>query len=90
MVRHHVVATRGKRLGQEGVDIYLAQLDAALDEEVRPLEDRAKELYLACVERAKQFGVSNKYTENARKRLYAFDPVGYPLLKAPKIEVVID
>ena len=79
-----------KRLGQEAIDIYLSQLDTALDEQVRPIEERAKELYVACVERAKQFGVSNQYTEDARARLYAFDPVGYPVLKRPKIEVVID
>lgn len=79
-----------KKLGQEAIDIYQEQLDAQLEKIVRPLEDEAKKLYEACIERAKQFAVSNQYTEEALKRLNAFDPTSYPLLKHAKVEVVFE
>ena len=43
--RNAPLPAKVKRLGPEGVDLYLMQLDEALDREVRPIEDRAKELY---------------------------------------------
>ena len=73
------VPKRVKRLGQEAVDIYMEQLDQALEREVRPLEEQTKKLYAVCVERAEQLGVSNRYTEEARRRLNALDPGAYPL-----------
>jgi hypothetical protein len=79
-----------RRLGQEAIDIYMAAVDEKLDQVVRPLEDQAKKLYEACVRRAKDFGLSNKYTEAALERLNAFDPAAYPLLKRAKVEVVIE
>lgn len=79
-----------KRLGQEALDIYMSQVDQLLDERVRPIEESAKKLYEACVQRAKEFGVSNQYTEEALRRLNAFDAVAFPLLKRERIEVVIE
>jgi TolA-binding protein len=79
-----------KRLGQDAIDMYQQQLDQKLIERVQPLEDQAKKLYDACVKKATELGLSNQYTEEAQKRLNAFDPAAYPLLKAPKIEVTIE
>jgi len=84
------VPAQVKRLGQDAVDIYQQQLDQKLVERVQPLEDQAKKLYDACVKKARELGLSNTYTEEANKRLNAFDPVAYPLLKAPKIETAIE
>ncbi|MBK8480850.1 MAG: tetratricopeptide repeat protein [Proteobacteria bacterium] len=84
------VPQKVKRLGQDAVDIYMQQLDQALEREVRPVEDETKKLFSLCVERAQELGVSNSYTEEARRRLNALDPSSYPLLKAPRVEVVID
>jgi tetratricopeptide (TPR) repeat protein len=75
-----------KKLGQDAIDMYQSQLDEALDKQVRPLEEKAKQLYAICVTKAKEFAVSNEYTEAALQRLNAFDPGAYPLLKQPKIE----
>jgi tetratricopeptide (TPR) repeat protein len=79
-----------KRLGQEAIDIYQEAVSTKLEEVVRPLEDESKKLYAACVERAKSFGVSNKYTEEALARLNAFDPAAYPLLKRAQVEIVLE
>ena len=79
-----------KRLGQEALDLYQSQLDQKLDEAVRPYEETAKKNYEVCVTKSREFGVSNEYTEEALKRLNAFDPTGFPLLKKPRIEVVIE
>lgn len=79
-----------KRLGQDAIDMYQQKLDEALVARVQPLEDQAKKLYDACVKKAREIGVSNTYTEEALKRLNAFDPMAYPLLKAPKMETAIE
>lgn len=84
------VPEKVKRLGQDAVDMYMEQLDQALEREVRPVEEETKKLFSLCVERAQELGVSNGYTEEARRRLNALDPSGFPLLKAPRIETVID
>jgi len=84
------VPQKVKRLGQDAVDMYMEQLDQALEREVRPVEEETKKLFSLCVERAQELGVSNPYTEEARRRLNALDPSSYPLLKAPRIETVID
>jgi TolA-binding protein len=84
------VPAQVKRLGQDALDIYQQQLDQKLVERVQPLEDRAKKLYDECVKKARELGLSNQYTEEAMKRLNAFDPMAFPLLKAPKIEVTIE
>jgi len=79
-----------KRLGQEAVDIYMGQIDQALEQKVGPLEKESKKLYLQCVTRAKQLGVSNVYTEEAEARLNALDPDQYPLLKPAQTATVIE
>ncbi|MFH1129877.1 MAG: tetratricopeptide repeat protein, partial [Pseudomonadota bacterium] len=79
-----------RRLGQEAIDIYQGQLDQLLDQNVQPVEQKAKQLYELCVNRAKDFNVSNEYTEEALNRLHGFDPEAYPLLKRPKIEETIE
>jgi tetratricopeptide (TPR) repeat protein len=84
------VPAKVRRLGQDAVDIYMDQLDQALEREVRPLEEETKKLYALTVERATQLGVSNTYTEQAQERLNALDPTNYPLLKSPQVEVAID
>jgi cellulose synthase operon protein C len=84
------IPAKVKQLGQEAVDIYQAQVDELLVQRVTPLEDKAKKLYAECVEKAKQVGVSNQYTEDALARLNAFDPLTYQLLKKPKMELSIE
>ena len=79
-----------RRLGQEALDLYQEQIDQALNKKVTPLEEEAKKLYAECVSRAKQLGVSNKYTEEAERRLNALDPDRYPLLKAPQTATAIE
>lgn len=79
-----------RRLGQDAIDIYMEQLDQALEREVRPLEEETKKLYALTVEQAEQLGVSNEYTEEARRRLNALDPAAYPLLKSPMVELAMD
>ena len=79
-----------RRLGQEAIDIYQSQVDELLEQQVRPLEEAAKTLYLACVNKAKEFGISNRYTEEALARLNAFDPTTYPLLKRAKVELLVN
>lgn len=88
--RNAPIPEKVKRLGQEALDIYQSQLDQALIQRVQPLEEKAKKLYEECVKKAKEFGVSNQYTEEALKRLNAFDPINYPLLKSPQIELAIE
>ena len=88
--REAPIPRKVKRLGQDAIDIYQGQVDQLLEQQVRPLEDASKKLYEACVNKAKGFGVSNKYTEEASKRLNAFDPVGFPLLKRAKVDVVME
>ncbi len=88
--RNAPIPRKVKRLGQEAVDIYMGQLDELLVQQVTPLEDRAKKLYEECVKKAREIGVSNKYTEDALVRLNAFDAVNFPLLKKPKVEMVIE
>lgn len=88
--RNAPIPAQVKRLGQDGVDMYQQQLDQKLVERVQPLEERAKKLYEECVKKAKELGVSNQYTEEANKRLNAFDPMAYPLLKTPLTEITIE
>ena len=88
--RNAPVPAKVKRLGQDAVDIYMQQADQLLIQRVQPLEDQAKKLYEDCVNQAKNFGVSNQYTEAALARLNAFDSVKYPLLKAPKLDTAIE
>ena len=79
-----------KRLGQEAIDIYMTQVDQVLVQEVDPLVNQAKSLYSSCIQKAREMGVSNKYTEEALVRLNAFDPVTYPLLKRAKVEFSLE
>jgi len=88
--RNAPVPAKVKRLGQDAMDIYMQQADQLLVQRVQPLEDQAKKLYEDCVNQAKNFGVSNQYTEAALQRLNAFDSMKYPLLKAPKLDTAIE
>ena len=88
--RNAPVPRQVKRLGQDAVDIYMNQVDQALAQEVDPITAEAKRLYEECVKRARELGVSNQYTEEALKRLNAFDAVNWPLLKRARVEQVIE
>jgi TolA-binding protein len=79
-----------KRMGQEAIDIYQTQLDEKLAQEVDPITEEAKRLYKECVERARQMNIANEYTEEALKKLNAFDPLNWPLLKRAKVEMAIE
>jgi TolA-binding protein len=79
-----------KKLGPEAEDIYRTQVDELITKRVDPISNRAQELYKACVDRAKQMGASNKYTEGAHRKLAAFDPINYPLLKRARVEYSLD
>jgi TolA-binding protein len=78
-----------KRLGQVAVDMYQDKLNQLLNERVQPLEDRAKKLYEECVKKAREIGVDNQYTDEAAKRLNAFDPT-HVILREPKMETAIE
>jgi tetratricopeptide (TPR) repeat protein len=84
------VPRKVKRLGQDAVDIYRGQIDEALAKRVGPLEKEAKKLFENCINKAKELGVSNKYSQEAEQRLNALDPDAYPLLKPPAVETVIE
>jgi TolA-binding protein len=88
--RNEPVPRQVKRLGQEAIDIYMGQVDQILAQQVDPITTEAKRLYKECIDRAKQLGISNQYTEEALKKLNAFDPVTYPLMKRAKVETVIE
>ena len=88
--RESPIPRRVRRLGQEAIDIYQGQLDQLLDERVRPLEEKAKGLYEACVRKARELKISTPHTESCLRRLNAFDPLAYPLMKKPKIEEVLE
>jgi len=79
-----------KRLGDEAIDIYRGQVDQLLTQQVDPIVAQAKAFYVACVNKAKEVGVSNKYTEDAMRKLSTFDPIKYPLLKRAKVEFSIE
>ena len=68
----------------------MTQVDQVLVQEVDPLVTQAKSLYSSCIQKAREMGVSNKYTEEALVRLNAFDPVTYPLLKRAKVEYSLE
>ena len=88
--RNAPIPKQVKRLGQEAIDIYMTQVDQVLVQEVDPLVNQAKSLYSSCIQKAREMGVSNKYTEEALVRLNAFDPVTYPLLKRAKVEYSLE
>jgi TolA-binding protein len=88
--RNAPVPRKVKRLGQEAIDIYMSQVDQVLAEQVDPITSEAKRLYEECVKRARQLGVANKYTEEALKKLNAFDPGKWPLLKRARVELAIE
>ena len=79
-----------KRLGDEAVDIYTEQLDQLMRQQVDPIFEKAKSNYAACVQKAKELGVSNKYTEDALRKLNGIDPESYPLLKSAKTETTLE
>lgn len=88
--RNAPIPKKVKKLGDEAIFMYQDQVDALMRERVDPIFAMAKKLYKSCVDKAKQMGVSNKYTEEAHRKLSAFDPVAYPLLKRAKVETSID
>ena len=88
--RNAPIPKQVSRLGQEAIDIYMTQVDQVLVQEVDPLVTQAKSLYSSCIQKAREMGVSNKYTEEALVRLNAFDPVTYPLLKRAKVEYSLE
>lgn len=88
--RNAPIPANVKRLGKDAEEMYLSQIDELLVEKVDPIMAQAKALYKACIDRAKEFGVSNKYTEEALRKLNTFDPITYPLLKQAKVEYSLD
>jgi hypothetical protein len=68
----------------------MGQVDQILAQQVDPITQEAKRLYKECIDRAKQLGIANKYTEEALKKLNAFDPMTYPLMKRARVETVIE
>jgi hypothetical protein len=88
--RNAPIPRQVKRLGQEAIDIYMGQVDQILAQQVDPITEEAKRLYKECIDRAKQLGIGNKYTEEALKKLNAFDPMTYPLMKRAKVETVLE
>jgi len=88
--RNAPIPKQVSRLGQEAIDIYMTQVDQVLVERVDPLVNQAKTLYSSCIQKAREMGVSNDYTEEALIRLNAFDPVTYPLLKRARVEYSLD
>lgn len=47
-------------------------------------------LYAECVKKARDLGISNKYTEEALRKLNSFDHVKYPLLKRARLTLQMD
>jgi len=87
--RNAPVPKKVKRLGDEAVDIYRDQLDQLMRQQVDPIFEKAKTLYAACVSKASDLGVSNKYTEDALIKLNGIDADAYPLLKRAKVETTL-
>ena len=83
------IPQRVRRLGSEAEDIYRDQLDQLMRQKVDPIFEKAKGLYAACVSKARDLGVSNKYTEDALTKLNGIDPDTYPLLKRAKVETTL-
>ena len=75
-----------QRLGDEAMDMYRDQVDQLMRQRVDPIFAKAKTLYANCVQKARDLGVSNKYTEDALIKLNGIDPDTYPLLKRAKVE----
>ena len=88
--RNAPIPKQVKRLGPEAIDIYMTQVDALLVERVDPLVDQAKTLYSSCIQKAREMGVSNDYTEEALVKLNAFDPNTYPLLKKARVDYSLE
>ena len=87
--RNAPIPKKVRRLGQEAEDIYRDQLDQLMRQQVDPIFEKAKSLYAACVAKARDLGVSNKYTEDALIKLNGIDPDNYPLLKRAKVETTL-
>lgn len=88
--REAPVPSKVKRLGQDAVDMYQQQLDQLLEQRVSPVEKQAKRFFEMCVKQAKNFGVSNEYTDDGMRRLNAMDPTAYPLRKSAIVEESLD
>jgi tetratricopeptide (TPR) repeat protein len=84
--REAPIPRKVKRLGQDAIDMYQEQLDQLLEQRVSPVEKQAKKFFEMCVKQAKNFGVSNEYTEDGMRRLNAMDPTTYPLRKRAIVE----
>lgn len=58
-----------QRLGKEEVEAYRKQQEQAQQQRAAPFLKKAKEIYEQCLAKAKEHDVSDRYTEEAEKRL---------------------
>jgi hypothetical protein len=59
-------------------------------EQMEPFEAKAVTLYEETVKRAKEFKISNKWTQLAKERLNLYKPEEYPLVREPALELEVE
>jgi len=84
------VPAQVRRLGSDAVELYRKKLEELLVARVDPLVRQATSLYSACLEKARELGVSNQYTEQAHRRLHAYDRKAYPMIRRAKVAFMVD
>jgi tetratricopeptide (TPR) repeat protein len=61
-----------------------------IDQVAGGLERKAIELYVATIDRSKEFNVANEWTALARERLNVYMPEEFPLLRTPALELELE
>jgi HEAT repeat protein len=76
--------------GQEDIQMYMNQMDILKEILINPINNMVEKLDIKCIEKEKQLSISNKYTEEAYKRLNAVAPNSWPLPKMAKVEILFE
>jgi TolA-binding protein len=74
---------------KEGTESWFAYKDI-VDREMQRYEDKAVALYEETVVRAKQFRISNEWTQRARERLNVYKPEEYPLVRPASLGLQLE
>ncbi len=73
-------------LNEEECDLYKGKLEDLAEQPIK----KAVTAYVETMAKAKEFKVANAWTQMALESLNRFEPLQYPLQKAPAVEMVMD
>jgi len=79
-----------RKFKQEGCDVYMQELQNAIEKQLGPIDEEVVKRYAATIEQAGKLGASNEWTKLARSRANAYNPEKFPMVKDERVELQMD